>query len=92
MTMTDLNDMSLLDLFLMETGNQSITLTHELSLWDSDHGGDGPNFTVMHRAVHSIAGAARIVDLQEIIDLTQAMEKGIRVASSHPTPEIRNLL
>lgn len=90
--MTDLNDMSLLDLFLMETGNQSITLTHELSLWDSDHGGDGPNFTVMHRAVHSIAGAARIVDLQEIIDLTQAMEKGIRVASSHPTPEIRNLL
>lgn len=90
--MADLNDMSLLDLFLMESGTQSLSLAHELSLWEGGDGGGKVDFTVMHRAVHSITGAARIVDLQEVIDLTQAMEQGLRVAATHPTTEIRNLL
>lgn len=90
--MADLNDLPLLDLFLMETGTQCLTLTHELSHWNDDHGGDGPNFAALHRAIHSITGAARIVDLQEIIALTQAMEKGLHIASNHPSAEIKQLL
>jgi len=90
--MANLNDMSLLDLFLLEVGAQSLTLTHELSLWNDGQGGGGPDFTAMHRAVHSITGAARIVDLETVIDLTQAMESGLRTASSHPSAEARQLL
>ena len=134
--MTDLNEMSLLDLFLMETGSQCVNLNHELSRWGFVHsslegdsvqspqggaapppprpsppqgwteqspanGGGGaldgyvtgePDFNAMQRAVHSIIGAARIVDLQAVIDLTQAMEHGLAMAAAQPTAEIRELI
>ncbi len=110
MTKSDLNDMSLLDLFLMETSSQCLNLNHELARWvhlpspmrpgGEDDGDDsastlqgaGPDFNAMQRAVHSITGAARIVDLQPVIDLTRAMEHGLTIAAAHPTPEIRDRL
>jgi two-component system sensor histidine kinase and response regulator WspE len=110
MTKSDLNDMSLLDLFLMETSSQCLNLNHELARWvhlpspmrpgGDDDGDDtsstlqgaGPDFNAMQRAVHSITGAARIVDLQPVIDLTRAMEHGLMIAAAHPSPEIRDRL
>jgi two-component system sensor histidine kinase and response regulator WspE len=52
----------------------------------------GPDFSAMQRAIHSITGAARLVDLQPIIDLTQAMEHGLMIAAANPTPESRQPL
>lgn len=91
MSKSDLNEMSLLDLFLMETGTQCLQLSHELARW-GDGQGRGPDFNAMQRAVHSITGAARIVDLQPVIDLTRAMEHGLLVAAGHPDPEIKTRL
>ncbi len=91
MTKTDLNDMSLLDLFLMETVSQCLNLSHEICRWD-DGPGRGPDFNTMHRAIHSITGAARIVDLQAVIGLTQAIEHSLPIAAAQPAAEIRHLL
>ena len=90
MTKSNLNDMSLLDLFLTETVSQCLNLSHELSTWE-DGPGAGPDFNAIHRAIHSITGAARIVDLQTVIDLTRAMEHGLLIAISHPTAKAREL-
>ena len=115
MKKSDLNEMSLLDLFLMETGAQCLNLNHELSRWDFEGGaapppplpsprrggggdleaygtGGGADFNAMQRAVHSIIGAARIVDLQAVVDLTQAMEHGLAIAAAQPSAEIRQLI
>ncbi len=116
MTKTTLNEMSLLDLFLMETGAQCLNLSHELSRWGSfqsplagdsvqspldggsvqsppdGYGTGDPDFNVMQRAVHSISGAARIVDLQAVTELARAMEHGLAIARAQPSPEIRELL
>jgi len=71
---SDANDISLLDLFLLETGKHCVTLLNELAMIDGNTGTQ-PDFQVMHRAVHSIKGAARIVDLQPLVELTAAMER-----------------
>lgn len=70
---SEINDMSLLELFLLETGHQSIKLKHDFSIIsDSNMNVD---YDGLLRAIHSIKGAARIVDLQSIIALTRSMEK-----------------
>ncbi|MDD5758127.1 MAG: response regulator [Desulfobulbaceae bacterium] len=87
----DLNDISLLDLFLMETVSQCLNLSHELDKWDNAPGA-GPDFNAMHRAIHSITGAARIVDLQAIINLARAMEHSLPIAAAKPSSETYTLL
>ena len=87
MTMNDINTMSLLDLFLMETVTQCTNLRLELAKWEE--AGGLPDFNAMHRAIHSISGAARIVDLQGIVDLAHTLEQGLPIAASKPTAEIR---
>lgn len=88
---SDLNDISLLDLFLMETMSQCLNLSHELGKWDNAPG-TGPDFNAMHRAIHSITGAARIVDLQAIITLTRAMEHSLPIAAANLSSDTHTLL
>lgn len=73
----NLNDISLLDLFLMETDRQCVTLTHQMSLADSGSK-DQVDYGELHRALHSIKGAARIIDLIPVVELIQAMEDALR--------------
>jgi two-component system sensor histidine kinase and response regulator WspE len=70
---SDLNDMSLIELFQLETKNQCENLSHCLSSLLIGIPNQ-TNFDVFQRAIHSIKGAARIVDLQPVIDLTKSME------------------
>ncbi len=70
---TDPNDLSLIELFLMEMSSHCATLLNETAVAETD--GGEPDFQAMHRAVHSIKGAARIVDLKAIVALTTAMER-----------------
>ncbi|MDA8160619.1 MAG: response regulator [Desulfobacteraceae bacterium] len=74
--MSAINDMSLLELFLMELGTQCLVLGHELSMWDSSPGRE-PDTVLMHRAAHSITGAARIVDLEPVVALARGMENAL---------------
>nr|MBF0222165.1 response regulator [Desulfobulbaceae bacterium] len=69
-----LNDMSLVELFQLETKSQCANLTNCISTLSIDSPGQ-TDFTAIQRAIHSIKGAARIVDLQRVISLTSAMEK-----------------
>ena len=69
----DINAMSLLDLFLMETTAQCENITNELAMFSSGSS-ISPNAESIKRAVHSIKGAAKIVDISLIINLTKAME------------------
>jgi len=87
MSANDINTMSLLDLFLMETVSQCTNLRLELAKWEEE--GGLPDFNAMHRAIHSISGAARIVDLQAIVDLARTLEQGLPIAAAKPTAEIR---
>jgi len=72
-SVTDLNDMSLVELFQLETRNQCENLTiciGSLLIGKPNQ----TDFDVFMRAIHSIKGAARIVDLQPVISLTKLME------------------
>ena len=80
--MSTINDMSMLELFLMELGTQCLALGHELSMWDSSPGRE-PDTVLMHRAAHSITGAARIVDLEPVVALARGMETAL--AAGTPT-------
>lgn len=72
MTSPSLNDMSLVELFQLETKNQCAILTDG---FNSLHAApEQTNYDAILRATHSIKGAARIVDLQEIVALAQSME------------------
>ena len=90
-TKQNLNDKSLLDLFLMETAQQCLILNQQMSLvttansssqrHDSEH--TQLDYGEIHRALHSTKGAARIVDLRPIVQLTQALEDALR-----PNPDL----
>ncbi len=73
----NLNDISLLDLFLMECGHQCEILNEQLDLL-KNNANPQADFSAMQRALHSIKGAARIIDLSLIIELTQALENVFR--------------
>lgn len=76
----DINEMSLLELFLLETGHQAIKLKHDFSIMaDANMSVD---YDALLRAIHSIKGAARIVDLQSVIALTKCMENLLRDSKS----------
>ncbi len=73
----NLNDISLLDLFLMECRHQCEILNEQLALLKNNTNPQA-DFSSMQRALHSIKGAARIIDLSLIIELTQALENVFR--------------
>ncbi len=76
-TSKNLNDISLLDLFLMECCHQCEILNEQLALLKNNTN-PRADFSSMQRALHSIKGAARIIDLALIIELTQALENVFR--------------
>jgi len=73
----NLNDISLLDLFLMECCQQCEILNEQLALLKNNTNPQA-DFGSMQRALHSIKGAARIIDLGLVIELTQALENVFR--------------
>ncbi|HFQ80520.1 MAG TPA: hybrid sensor histidine kinase/response regulator [Desulfobacterales bacterium] len=73
----NLNDISLLDLFLMECCHQCEILNEQLALLKNNTNPQA-DFSAMQRALHSVKGAARIIDLSLIIELTQALENVFR--------------
>ena len=69
----DLQDSSMMELFRMEAETQAAVLSNGLLELEAD-----PNnlqrIEELMRAAHSLKGAARIVDLHSIVQLTHAME------------------
>jgi len=78
----DSNDIPLLDLFFMETGRQCVTLNQQMAIVAGGQGAQ-VDYSELHRALHSIKGAARIIDLKPIVELIQAMEDALR-----PPPDL----
>jgi len=70
----DICNMSMLDLFKMETVAHCQTIKNEFKLLQSKDGSFKNNNEIL-RAVHSIKGAAAITDLKEVVTLTGAAEK-----------------
>lgn len=81
---SELNDMSLVELFQLETKSQCANLTSCIAtlLTDSPEQTD---FISIQRAIHSIKGAARIVDLKRVISLTSSMEKVLQYSRDQLT-------
>ena len=73
MSAGDLQDSSMMELFRMEAETQAAVLSNGLLELEAD-----PNnlqrIEELMRAAHSLKGAARIVDLHSIVQLTHAME------------------
>ena len=73
MSASDLQDSSMMELFRMEAETQAAVLSNGLLELEAD-----PNnlqrIEELMRAAHSLKGAARIVDLHSIVQLTHAME------------------
>ena len=84
---SDLNDMSLFELFQIETKNQCVNLAQCIVTLFTDSP-DQTDFNAIQRAVHSIKGAARIVDLKQVVSLTNSMELVLR---HNQTELLRNI-
>ena len=69
----DLQDSSMMELFRMEAETQSAILSNGLLELEADPG-NLQRIEELMRAAHSLKGAARIVDLHSIVQLTHAME------------------
>ena len=69
----DLGNMSMLDLYRVETENQAAVLTSALLALER-HPGTNQAWQVLMRAAHSLKGAARIVGLDPVVGLAHAME------------------
>ena len=69
----DLSQFSMLDLFRMEAQGQTQSLTDGLLTLERG-GGDAATLESMMRAAHSIKGAAAIVGLDPVVQLSHAME------------------
>jgi two-component system sensor histidine kinase and response regulator WspE len=78
----DLSQFSMMDLFRMEADGQTQTLTDGLLAMER---GSGEAATVdsMMRAAHSIKGAASIVGLDVVVQLSHAMEDAFIAAQNH---------
>lgn len=73
MSSADLSQMSMLDMFRMETESQAKTLTSGLLALERDPGANDQAEACM-RAAHSLKGAARIVGLSVGVSVAHAME------------------
>ncbi|MFP5393290.1 MAG: hybrid sensor histidine kinase/response regulator [Gammaproteobacteria bacterium] len=82
----DLSQFSMLDLFRMEAQGQTQVLTDGLLLLERGNGTPATLDAIM-RAAHSIKGAAAIVGLDAIVQLSHAMEDAF-VAAQHGRLEL----
>jgi two-component system sensor histidine kinase and response regulator WspE len=73
MSQGDLSQFSMRDLFQMEADGQARTLTDGLLAMERG-GGDDATIDAMMRAAHSIKGAAAIVGLDVVVQLSHGME------------------
>lgn len=71
--MSDLSQLSMMDLFRMEAEQHVAALASGLLALEAQPG-DAPLLAGLMRAAHSMKGAARIVGLQGVVELTHAME------------------
>ena len=69
----DLSNLSMLQLFQDETENQAAAITAALLELERDPRATQP-LEVLMRAAHSLKGAARIINLENVVDLAHAME------------------
>ncbi len=69
----DLSSLSMMDLFRQEAENHCAALTDNLLALEKNSS-DSEVLASLMRAAHSIKGAARIMNLQSIVDLAHAME------------------
>ncbi|MCT7959307.1 hybrid sensor histidine kinase/response regulator [Laspinema sp. D1] len=69
----DLSQLSMLDLFGMEVETQSALLNENL-LSLENHSQSGQELEALMRAAHSIKGAARIVQIEEAVQIAHRME------------------
>jgi len=76
MLQEDLNNMSMLDLFKMETKSQCQTLESELKILHNK-GWNNHSAKTIIRALHSIKGAAAIIDLKEVVRLCKTVENAV---------------
>ncbi len=72
-TGSDLSALSMMDLFRQEVEGHSQALGDNLLLLEQD-ASSAEAMTALMRAAHSIKGAARIVNLDPVVDLAHAME------------------
>jgi len=86
----DIKDMSMLDLFRLETENQTAVLSTELMDLEQDPGAE-PKLESLMRAAHSMKGAARMVGMETVVHIAHKMEdcfvaaqrKEIQLGSDH---------
>ncbi|MGA0611152.1 hybrid sensor histidine kinase/response regulator [Caldimonas sp. KR1-144] len=83
--MTDLSQMSMLDLFRLEVGNQAQALTKGLLALERDPAAADALQSCM-RAAHSLKGAARIVGLDSGVGIAHAMEELLVAAQRQRMP------
>lgn len=83
--MNDLSQMSMLDLFRLEVGNQAQALTKGLLALERDPQAAEPLQACM-RAAHSLKGAARIVGLGSGVGIAHAMEELLVAAQQQREP------
>ncbi|MFP7754748.1 Hpt domain-containing protein [Thermodesulfobacteriota bacterium B35] len=69
----DLSALSMMDLFRQEVESHSQALADNLLLLEQNRDNDEAKVALM-RAAHSIKGAARIVDLEPVVNMAHAME------------------
>lgn len=82
----DLGDFSMLELFRLEVEQQTQVLTD--GLLDLEEDSSPERVEPLMRAAHSIKGAARLVDVQAVVDLAHRMED-VLVAAQHGRLELR---
>ncbi len=68
-----IQDMSMVELFRVETDQQSVVLSEGLLELEQDPGSP-ERLEPLMRAAHSIKGAARLVDIQFVVQLSHVME------------------
>jgi len=61
----------MLELFIMETSQQCLTLNQQMAMAADDQ--TRVDYGELHRALHSIGGAARIIDLPVVVQLAHAL-------------------
>ena len=77
----DLSTMSMLDLFRLEAGSHGAVLAEGLKALEKNPALLEP-LPPLIRAVHSIKGAAHIVEIAPIVEITMAMQRAIVSTSS----------
>lgn len=70
------SELSMLELFRMEAEQQAGILTDELLSAD-DHGGFKERINTMMRAAHSLKGAARLVECDQVVRLAHGLEDNL---------------